>query len=89
MGWANCGVDAKGRGIGYAFDAVCDYPGCEKKIHRGLDYACGGMHGDVEHGCDGYFCWDHKEYVDVGVGRDMDLCTDCAANYRKESGKSR
>ena len=61
MGWSDCGDDSKGRPIGYAFRAPCDFEGCETEIDRGLAYACGGMHGDDDpHGsCEGYFCGGH------------------------------
>ncbi len=64
MGWGNCGTDSKGRPIGYVFTAACDHPGCYKKIDRGLAHACGGMHGDDEGGCEGYFCGDHLFHVE-------------------------
>lgn len=38
--------------IGYAWEATCDHPGCEKQIDRGLAYACGGMHGNEALGGD-------------------------------------
>lgn len=62
MGWGNCGTDSKGRPIGYNFPAVCDEPGCEVEIDRGLAFACGGMHGeDGSVGyCEGYFCEAHR-----------------------------
>jgi len=46
MGWAHCGHDSKGRSIGYGVRAICDHPGCKADIDRGLDFACGGMHGN-------------------------------------------
>lgn len=59
MSWANCGTDSKGRSIGYAHEATCDHPGCDEKIDRGLAYTCGGMHGENEGDCEGYFCDKH------------------------------
>lgn len=64
MGWANCGEDSTGRPIGHAHEAVCDEPGCDERIDRGLSYACGGMHGNEtaeggESCCGGYFCGEH------------------------------
>ena len=59
MGWANCGTDSKGRPIGYAFEAVCDHPGCKAEIDRGLAHACGDMHGSDTYSCEGYYCEDH------------------------------
>ena len=64
MGWADCGKDSRGRNIGYAFPATCDHPKCKRKIDRGLSYACGGMHGEDEYSCEGYFCSKHLFYSD-------------------------
>lgn len=83
MGWSNCGTDSKGRPIGYAFEAICDHPGCTKEIDRGLGYACGGMHGEDEHSCEGYFCEDHlytAEYDDECVG----VCEQCLKKLEQE-----
>lgn len=85
MGWADCGDDSKGRPIGYGFAAKCDATGCGADINRGLDYACGGMHGrrdasgdlDV---CEGYFCHDHLTYLDLGE-RGVSLCPACRAEH--------
>lgn len=65
MGWANCGTDSKNRPIGYVHEAICDHPGCEERIDRGLAYACGLMHGeDDEMGwCEDYFCGKHRVYT--------------------------
>lgn len=60
MGWGYCGVDKAGRPIGYVHQATCDHPGCDEVIDRGLGYACGGMHGEDEISCDGYFCEKHR-----------------------------
>jgi len=86
MGWATCGEDSMGRPIGYAYDAVCDHPGCTKKIHRGLAYVCGGdMHGDTERGCEKYFCEKHLTYTVVS---DDDIwapvCTECRGIFVAE-----
>ena len=85
MGWANCGTDEQGRPIGYAHDAKCDHPGCSAEIHRGLAYACGGMHGSDEHSCGKYFCPDHLTFVCVD-GEWKSLCDECfEALKRNES----
>ncbi|UTU08060.1 hypothetical protein CcrC1_gp374 [Caulobacter phage C1] len=77
MGWADCGTDSQDRPIGYAHAATCDHPGCEAQIHRGLAYACGGMHGSSS-GCEGYFCADHLVYVwDPGEGVGVQVCETC------------
>lgn len=77
MGWADCGTDSKDRPIGYAHRATCDHPaGCKTEIDRGLDYACGGMHGADEVSCEGYFCPEHRRSTDREV-RAL-LCLGCA-----------
>ncbi|QAY01371.1 hypothetical protein ZPAH1_orf00357 [Aeromonas phage ZPAH1] len=60
MSWGDCGLDKNGRPIGYVHEGTCDHPGCNKKINRGLSYACGGMHGEDEISCDKYFCEEHR-----------------------------
>ena len=78
MGWANCGDDSQGRPIGYAHPATCDHPGCTAAIHRGLAYACGGVHGDEEHSCEKYFCEAHRTVVEFRDGEVTSLCFACA-----------
>lgn len=78
MGWANCGSDSKGRPIGYAHEATCDFPGCNNKIDRGLAYACGGMHGNSDGSCENYFCPEHLEIVEDIDGETKQLCFECA-----------
>lgn len=82
MGWANCGEDSKGRPIGYAHDATCDHPGCTEQINRGLAYACGGMHGDTEYSCEGYFCEKHRQQCLPVDGRLQQVCDACYAEWR-------
>lgn len=85
MGWGNCGTDSKGRPIGYIFPATCDHPDCLKEIHRGLDYVCGGMHGEDEYSCEKYFCWDHRDYLDVETEFEIHgpVCIDCQEHLKK------
>ena len=87
MGWADCGTDSKGRPIGYAHEATCDFPGCDAKINRGLAYACGGMHGEggvrSDYGCEGYFCGQHLIY-----GGPDQLCPTCCAEWEAEHPES-
>lgn len=80
MGWGSCGEDSLGCPIGYMHDAKCDHPGCGKEINRGLAYACGGMHGKTEFGCEKYFCEDHREnYVyDRVCDTYARVCDECA-----------
>ncbi|KTT56433.1 hypothetical protein NS337_03625 [Pseudomonas oryzihabitans] len=80
MGWGNCGHDSKGRPIGYVHEGTCDHPGCDKEIDRGLGYACGGMHGEGEHYCEGYFCGDHLWHIEVD-GAYIQVCAECRAAH--------
>lgn len=58
MGWSYAKLP-DGREIGYSVDAVCEHPGCNKQIDRGLAYVCGGMHEGGDNGCGHYFCYEH------------------------------
>lgn len=84
MGWANCGEDSRGRPIGYAHAATCDHPECDTKIDRGLDYACGGMHGETEYGCEGYFCYKHLVYREPIGSEVVTVCNECAEQIQEE-----
>jgi hypothetical protein len=77
MGWGNCGKDSKGRDIGYAVTGVCDCPGCATTIDRGLSYACGGMHGVNDLGCEEYFCETHLDYTVEENDEFTRVCTSC------------
>jgi len=77
MGWANCGEDSKGRLIGYAHEAECDFFSCFKHIDRGLSYACGGMHGEDIYSCEKYFCDEHMHYVGTPEGETIMICERC------------
>lgn len=77
MGWGDCGEDSKGRPIGYVHEATCDHPGCDKKIDRGLSYACGDMHGETEYGCEKYFCSEHRENIVEDEGDFNHICDGC------------
>lgn len=62
MGWS-LGYDSNwGRDIGYGVPAICDFPGCEEKIDRGLTYVCGSEPYGGNRGCGLYFCEKHREY---------------------------
>lgn len=84
MGWANCGTDSRGRPIGYAHEATCDHEGCENRIDRGLDHACGDMHGPEDRnggiGCEEYFCSLHLYVCADNIGR----CAKCTEEYERE-----
>lgn len=77
MGWANCGEDSHGRPIGYAHEATCDHPGCSVRIDRGLSYACGGMHGELEGACEKYFCNKHLSKWSLVDGESKAICEQC------------
>lgn len=77
MGWGDCGTDSKGRPIGYSHTATCDHPGCKTEIDRGLSYACGGMHGEDEVYCEGYFCPTHLVAFVESDGKDYRVCAAC------------
>lgn len=81
MGWANCGKDSKGRDIGYAHEVTCDHPGCSTKIDHGLAYACAGMHGEIEVGCEGYFCDKHLGNTILFNGEEYEICDQCKQYY--------
>lgn len=86
MGWGHCGEDSKGRPIGYVHQALCDHPDCTKKIHRGLDYACGGMHGEDEVSCERYFCHRHLSgwvKQPFAGGMVVSVCADCEKAWRE------
>lgn len=76
MGWS-IGYDKKWkRDIGYGVPAVCDHPGCNAEIDRGLSYVCGSEPKGGEHGCGLYFCEEHRRTA--GDKRDKaSLCTKC------------
>jgi hypothetical protein len=86
VGWANCGVDASSRPIGYGVTAFCDHSGCSKEIDRGLAYACGGMHGDSEYSCEKYFCEDHMGFIFIEciAGQESaSVCKQCEADWEE------
>ncbi len=80
MGWSDCGVDSRGRPIGYAHQATCDHDGCEKEIDRGLAYACGDNHLGGDGFCEDYFCYEH-----LLAGKFVFICPEC---YELEGEKA-
>lgn len=84
MGWADCGTDSKGRPIGYVHLATCDHPGCNAEIDRGLSYACGGMHGQADVYCEGYYCPVHLiAFVETSAGQ-WTVCSSCRAEMEAD-----
>jgi hypothetical protein len=63
------------REIGYGVPAICDYPGCNERIDRGLSYVCGGQPYGGETGCGLYFCIEHL-YCSQGPGNICIRCLD-------------
>ncbi len=99
MGWANCGLNSRGRSIGYIFQGKCDHKGCKERISRGLANACGGMHGtsilggddclDGLQSCEGYFCgshlrWANLEHEDGADVASPQLCFACASQLERD-----
>ena len=80
MSWA-IGYDSnRKRDIGYGVPAICDYPGCNAGIHRGLSYVCGGEPYGGGTGCGLFFCGKHLAYYDTGDEEEeftSQLCTRC------------
>ncbi len=87
MGWSH-GIDpnrAEGdQDIGYAIDAVCDDLECKTEIHRGLAHVCGNDVLGGEHGCGGFFCFDHLDYVfDGNDEMSPQLCKACRVLWKR------
>lgn len=64
---------------GYGVPAICEYPGCNEEIDRGMSYACGGEPFS-EHGCDRYFCEKHRvlHCFNAGGRREcVEVCERC------------
>jgi hypothetical protein len=93
MGWAHCGTDSDGREIGYSIQATCDHrwgaQKCRRKIDRGLAYACGGMHGEDEVSCEGYFCARHLYYAPGIRPRVCRRCLALAVRTASRAGEAR
>jgi hypothetical protein len=82
MGW-EIGYDKNwDRFIGYGVTAFCDFPGCNKKINRGLGYVCGAEQPyGGENSCGLYFCSEHLIYHNFRNGCSGLFCPRCA-NYK-------
>ena len=76
MGWGY-GVTPSGKEVGYSVEATCEHPECDKPIDRGLDYACGRMHGEDEVSCEGYFCHEHQVSTELADGETLSVCRPC------------
>ena len=87
MGWAHCGPNRHGQQTGYGVSAVCDEPGCDEQIDRGLGYLCGdnyilGALHDHDFTCAKYYCEKHLFYVDV-ENRGVRVCARCRDEIEK------
>lgn len=84
MGWS-IGYDENWhRDIGYGVPALCDEPGCDTRIDRGLSNVCGGEPFGGEDGCGLYFCEAHLRYCvvpsgDGGRTERNQFCARCSA----------
>lgn len=78
MGWAY-GINQEGREVGYSVEAICDAPGCEAEIDRGLAYVCGDMHDGGDYGCGRYFCGKHLFFGIPGQ-----ICESCNSYWEKD-----
>lgn len=81
MGWS-IGYDPNyRRDIGYGVPAICDHPGCDKEIDRGLGYVCGGEPYGGDEGCGLFFCGEHLAYYNRGTDTKPEwsrqLCSCC------------
>jgi hypothetical protein len=77
MGWGY-GI-VQGKEVGYSVNATCEHEGCNEEIDRGLSYACGGMAGEDEYSCNGFFCEEHLiNFVETDSGDSIMVCDNCA-----------
>lgn len=75
MGWAIYQVND--RDAGYSVPAICDHPGCNEEIDRGVSYVCGGEPGGGEYGCGLYFCGEHLLISIGSATKRPQLCDRC------------
>ena len=83
MSWS-IGYDSDhDRDIGYGVPAVCDHPGCNNEIDRGLSHVCGGEPYGGEHGCGLFFCEEHL-FFDDGLPQLCERCCDGGEPFDKK-----
>lgn len=80
MGWS-LGVDSSrphgDQEIGYGVPATCEHEGCNKKIDRGLAYACGGQPYEDSYYCNRFFCYTHLYFTPVELDGVGPVCREC------------
>lgn len=81
MGWSIGFDDNHNRDIGYGVPAICDHTDCNKEIHRGLSYVCGGEPYGGEKGCGLFFCTDHL-YIGENDPQMCERCCDQEAEFK-------
>ena len=88
MGYAYYEIYRNGEKIeaGYSVETVCEEPGCDEKIDRGLGHLCGETPGGDEHGCGGYYCGQHL-HMTSGKGM-RDLCARCCERAEQEEART-
>jgi len=59
MGWGYTTGEG-GRDQGYIVPSLCDQPGCNEEIDRGLSFRCGEYRSD--NGCSNFFCDKHLQW---------------------------
>jgi hypothetical protein len=83
MGWS-IGYDHNHeRDIGYGVPAVCDHPGCNEEVYRGIDAVCGGEPYGGDKGCGLYFCGSHLFWKEHAKKFVCDRCLVEAETYYK------
>ena len=73
MGWSIGFDEHWQRDVGYGVPALCDHPGCNEVIDRGLSFVCGGAPYGGEDGCGLYFCAHH---LFMGPPQLCEACTE-------------
>jgi hypothetical protein len=82
VGWS-LGYDFNwDRDIGYGVPAICDYPGCNTRIDRGLSYVCGGQPYGGETGCGLYFCGKHLYFWRRAKGQHCIRCIESQEPFK-------
>jgi hypothetical protein len=89
MSWSIGFDEHWNRDIGYGVPSICDAPGCDTEITRGLSFVCGSDPYGGEHGCGLYFCHAHLFYrTPRGSDRAIQNCPRCIA-YKPPYQKSK